>query len=404
MAKLAEAGAPIAFGLDPKLATALTDPLRKQILVELDTRTLSPSQFTQEAGGDIAQISRCFRHLERSGYAEVVEERPGKRRGRSVEHIYRRAPHRQSDSWTWPDDPRIERAFSSFPAFEGYFARIVDAVEAETFDQEIDRHLSWDIRVLDESASALLLERISRVFAWLPDLEVAAARRSREVIPATVGLFAVPSPQSPDEVLCRQRGGAVREGEEAEFNLSPEMANAMGNRWRARILLALLARPMSPSQFVETVGGDPSYVARCFRELADWGLVELVETRTGGRRRGAVERVYRNARGFHFHMPAWRTTPQAIRVGVSSCLLAGFVDRLDEAIRPTTLCAGPDPRLVWRRCAFDRIAWRALNRELDRILAWIPQLERESVAEAGPHSDRLFPTALGLACFRSPSR
>lgn len=200
--------------MNPKLASALTDPLRRRILVELDDRTLSPSQFTREAGGDITQVSRGFRHLERCGYAEVVEERPGKRRGRAVEHVYRRVPNRHSDSWTWPEGARMERAFSSFPAFEGYFARIVDAVEAETFDQEIDRHLSWDIRALDEVARSQVEERLARVLDWLPALEKSAARRRR---------------------------GATRE---------VMAANAMGNRLRAQILLELLSRPMSPSQFV----------------------------------------------------------------------------------------------------------------------------------------------------------
>ncbi len=51
---------------------------------------------------------------------------------------------------------------------------------------------------------------------------------------------------------------------------------------------------------------------------------------------------------------------------------------------------------------FDRMAWREGNRELDRILAWVQQLERESVDRAGSHRDRLLPTALGLAGFRSP--
>lgn len=51
---------------------------------------------------------------------------------------------------------------------------------------------------------------------------------------------------------------------------------------------------------------------------------------------------------------------------------------------------------------FDRSAWREVGRELNRILYWIPQLEREAVERAGGDSDRLLPTAIGLACFRSP--
>jgi DNA-binding transcriptional ArsR family regulator len=408
MKQLTTTGGPIAFGLNPKLASALTDPLRGQILAELDRRMLSPSQFTREAGEDISRVSRCFRQLERCGYAEVVEERPGSRRGRSIEHVYRRIPNRQSDSWTWPEDPRVERALSSFPAFEPYFARIVEAVEAGTFDQEVDRHLSWDIRALDEIARSRVTERLDRVYAWVSSLEEDASRRrreaSREVIPATVGLFALPSPQSPTDVLRRQRGAALTDGYESPFRLPPEIANAMANRWRARILLELLSRPMSPSHFVERIGGDASYVARCFRDLADWGLIELIETRTGGRRRGGVERVYRNARDFHFHLPAWQSMPQFMRVEVSSCIVAGYLDRLDEAIRASSPHGASGDKLVWRPGVFDRAAWREMNAELDRILDWIMQLERESVERVGPDREGLMPTAIGMACFRSSPR
>lgn len=407
MAQLVKARRSIAFGLNPKLALAISDPLRERILVELDGRRLSPSQFTQETGADLNRVSRCFRHLERCGYAEVIEERPGRRRGRSIEHVYRRTPNRLSDSWTWPGDPRVERVLSSLPAFQSYFARIVEAVELETFDQEIDRHLSWDLRAFDPTARSQLVDRLNGVYAWLSALEREAAQRAREstreVIPATVGLFAVPSSQSPEEVLRRHRVTRLAGKERDLFELSPEIANAMANRWRARILVELLARPMSPSQFVERVGGDASYVARCFRELADWGLIELSETRTGGHRRGGIERVYK-AQGFHFLVPAWQTMPRFLRFELSSTVLAGYVDRLDEATQTISPGAGSDAHLVWRAAEFDRIAWRQAHSELSRILEWVPRLERESVERVGRSRRALVPTVLGLACFRSPPR
>ncbi len=402
MTQLATPGKSITFGLNPKLAAALADPLRARILVELESRELSPSQFTREAGDDINRVSRCFRQLERCGYAEVVEERPGRRRGRSIEHVYSQTPLIHFQSWTWPEDPRIKRILSSFSEFEAYFARIVEAVEAETFDQEVGRHLSWDIRALDETARSQVAQRLDRVCHWLPNLELETARRglntTREVIPATVGLFAVASPQSPVEVLRRQRGSKITGGDESSFTLSPEVANVMANSWRSQILLELLARPMSPSQFIQRVGGDTSYVARCFRELADWGLIELVETRTGGRRRGGIERVYRHAQGFYCDMPAWQTLPRLLRVEISSLAVAGYIDRLDEALD----ASDPVPNLFWRPAVFDRAAWYQMNSELDSVLDWIPRLERESVERVGSDREGLLPTAIGMACFRSP--
>jgi hypothetical protein len=51
---------------------------------------------------------------------------------------------------------------------------------------------------------------------------------------------------------------------------------------------------------------------------------------------------------------------------------------------------------------FDRATWRALADELGRILDWVQQLELESLERAGADRSGLLPTALGMACFRSP--
>jgi hypothetical protein len=101
-------------------------------------------------------------------------------------------------------------------------------------------------------------------------------------------------------------------------------------------------------------------------------------------------------------MPAWQTLPQFLRVELSSHVVAGYVDRLDEALDASRLHAEHGPTLVWRPAVFDRAAWHAINCEVDRVLDWIPWLERESVERVGRERKRLLPTAIGLACFRSP--
>lgn len=141
-------------------------------------------------------------------------------------------------------------------------------------------------------------------------------------------------------------------------------------------------------------------MARCFRELADWGLIELIETRTGGPRRGGVERIFR-AQGFDIRRPTLRAMPRFMRIEISSCVVAGYVNRLDEALHATAY-AGSGPNLAWRPALFDRFAWRQATRELEAILDWFPQLERESLERVGPALDGLFPTVVGMACFRSP--
>src|SRR5215213_50780 len=125
---------PTAFGISPRLARAVADPCRLRILTEVSVRPLSPSQFFDEFGGELTQVSRCFRQLAKWGYIEVVEERPGRRRGAAIEHVYRAIRRAYFDTSAWEDVPQGERAGASLSVLGAYQQRIRAAVEEGTFD------------------------------------------------------------------------------------------------------------------------------------------------------------------------------------------------------------------------------------------------------------------------------
>src|ERR1700761_7036202 len=54
-----------------------------------------------------------------------------------------------------------------------------------------------------------------------------------------------------------------------------DMATAIGNPWRCRILGALALKDMSPSAFVREYGGEISNISRHFRQLASWGYLDV---------------------------------------------------------------------------------------------------------------------------------
>jgi DNA-binding transcriptional ArsR family regulator len=72
-----------------------------------------------------------------------------------------------------------------------------------------------------------------------------------------------------------------------------DFATAIGNPWRCRILAAASGEGISPSDFVREYGGEISNISRHFRNLANWGYLEVAARRSGGPRRGGTERVYR---------------------------------------------------------------------------------------------------------------
>ena len=398
---------PAAFGISARMARALADSWRVRILSELSVRPMSPSQFVEEAGGELTQIARCFRQLAQWGFIEVIEERPGRRRGAAIEHVYRGIQRAHFDTAAWKTVPRSERDTVSRAAVSAYFARIAEAVKGGTFDAETDRHLSWDGVALDRPAWLELGKRLDETLELLPELAVEADRRlvnaDGERMPTVVGLSAFRSPQSPLIMLQASRCHQPPPEDASEIAFGPRMAKALSNKWRSRILMELSNRPLSPSQFVEEIGGSMSHVSRSFRELAEWGLVEIFEERKGGRRGGGIERIYRGLRRPFFDTASWQSLPLLVRQEMSQSFLDAYMERVTEAIDADTFDAEDDRHFSWKPILLDRPAWSELAKELDAVLGWLPHLESESLQRTDD-PEELIPTVVGLASFRMPSQ
>src|SRR3954470_23769513 len=149
----------------------------------------------------------------------------------------------------------------------------------------------------------------------------------------------------------------VSVNEAVAFAISPKMARALADRWRLRILEELSVRPLSPSQFVESVGGELEAIGRCFRQLADWGFIEILETQRGGHRRGGVEHVYRRIQRALFPTEVWERFPTEYREESTSSGIESYIARVSEAIEARTFDDELDRHLSWDGYALDRIAW-----------------------------------------------
>lgn len=391
------------------MARAVADPWRLRVLAEVGIRPLSPSQFVERFGGDLNHVSRCFRQLANWDYIEIVEERPGSRRGASIEHVYKAVRRAHFDVSAWNTVPRGERETASATIISSYRERVGEALEAGTFDQEIDRHVSWDVVALDRIAWGSLGRRLDAILSSLPDHELRSGERlaksEGEPIPTTVSLASFRSPESPQGLLlgAQRQQGSLSPGEtDALLAVGPQLAKALSNHWRCKIIAEVGIRPLSPSQFVEEFGGSMTNISRCFRELTRWGFLEVLEERRGGRRGGGVERIYRSTRRAYFDAPTWEGLPLIVRSEISTYFLKTFFERVNEAIRAGTLDADLDRHLSWRPVLLDRKAWKEIGETLDEILAWLPTLESESL-ERVDDVENLMATTIGLAAFRSPA-
>jgi len=388
------------------MARALADTWRIRILAELSIRNLSPSKFVAEVGGELTDIARCFRQLEDWGYVKLAEERPGRRGGAAIEHVYEGVAKAHFDTATWKTVALSDRDAVSRSILSSYFSRISEAVGAGTFDEDVDRHLSWDAVALDRLAWEQLGEKLDEVLDWLPEITIdRSSAAAGETVSAIVGLTAFRSAQPVDVLLRtarRQEPLPAPEGDLHRFGIPPKMAKALSNGWRCRIVMELTARPMSPSQFVEEIGGSISHISRCFRELASWGYVEVIEERKGGRNGGGVEHIYRNTRRAYFDTPTWETLPRLVRTEVSWSFLSSFHDRVVEAVEAGTFDAETDRHLSWTPLVVGQPGWKQICAVLDGILDWLPELESDSLARTRKDLDQLIPVIVGLTSFRSP--
>ena len=183
-----------------RVAKAFVDQLRIKIVMEANTREMSPKLFFEEfGGGSITRVSRAFDVLVEFGWLHLVRtETGGKRRG-AVEHFYRATHPAVFDNETWSPLPKSMKEMISAGIFEELAARVKAAIEAGTIDARDDRHFSWAPLRLDQSGWENVLTRVDALFHFLfeeqEDANLRMAESGEEPIPMTVALAAFESPR-----------------------------------------------------------------------------------------------------------------------------------------------------------------------------------------------------------------
>jgi predicted transcriptional regulator len=190
--------------------------------------------------------------------------------------------------------------------------------------------------------------------------------------------------------------------EAAAFVIKPDMAKALADEWRSRILMELSVRPMSPSRFVKEVGGELWDISRCFTQLAQWGHIELIEVKKGEGRRGGEEHIYRRVQRHHFDTATWEGLPRSLREEVSGSTVGSYIARISEAVEGGTFDAEVDRHLSWDGIWLDRIGWKQLGARLDEVLDWLPELGAEAAGRMSDSREEPILTTVGLTAFRSP--
>jgi DNA-binding transcriptional ArsR family regulator len=181
--------------VDPRIAKALSHPMRARILVILGERVASPNEIAELIEERLPNVSYHVRALLDLGCIELVDT--AQRRG-AIEHYYRAVLRPFFTDRDWKRIPRSGRQAISDTALRVIWEDVAEAVNAGTFDSRPDRYLTHTPMVLDEEGWAEANRAMTDALAELERIESRSASRLKKSgeagVPTRVVLMQFESP------------------------------------------------------------------------------------------------------------------------------------------------------------------------------------------------------------------
>src|SRR5215212_3518872 len=133
--------------VDPRIAKALSHPMRARILMILNERVASPNEIADEIDERLPNVSYHVRALLELGTIELVDT--AQRRG-AIEHYYRALVRPFFSDRDWKRLPRSGRQAVSDLTLQMVWDDAAAAIKKGTFESRSDRHLSRTPLALDD--------------------------------------------------------------------------------------------------------------------------------------------------------------------------------------------------------------------------------------------------------------
>jgi DNA-binding transcriptional ArsR family regulator len=163
--------------VDPRIAKALSHPMRARILVILNERVASPNEIADEIGERLPNVSYHVRALQDLECIELVDT--AQRRG-AIEHYYRAVVRPFFSEKDWKRLPRSGRQAISGTALEVIWEDVAAAVNGGTFDARAERYLTHSPMTLDEEGWAEMTKLLDTTFAEAERIASRSAARLRK--------------------------------------------------------------------------------------------------------------------------------------------------------------------------------------------------------------------------------
>jgi DNA-binding transcriptional ArsR family regulator len=181
--------------VDPRIAKALSHPMRARILVILNERVASPNEIAETIDERLPNVSYHVRALLELGCIELVDT--AQRRG-AIEHYYRAIVRPFFSDSDWKRIPQSARRAISDTLLKVIWDDVSDAAEAGTFDSRPDRSLVHSPMVVDDQGWSELADVMARARRDVEKIESQSARRLKRSkeggVPTSVVLMQFETP------------------------------------------------------------------------------------------------------------------------------------------------------------------------------------------------------------------
>lgn len=181
--------------VDPRLAKALSHPMRTRILAILNERVASPNEISEMIDERLPNVSYHVRALQDLGCIELVST--AQRRG-AIEHYYRAIVRPFFTDRDWKKLPQSGRQAVSDVALQMIWADVSDAIKSGTFEARPNRHLSRSAMNLDETGWTELHDLLARTLEETEKIEARSADRMEksgdDAVPVRVVMMHFESP------------------------------------------------------------------------------------------------------------------------------------------------------------------------------------------------------------------
>ncbi|HEV7847462.1 MAG TPA: helix-turn-helix domain-containing protein [Thermoleophilaceae bacterium] len=184
--------------VDPRIAKALSHPMRAQILMILNDRVASPNEIAEAIDERLPNVSYHVRALLDLETIELVDT--AQRRG-AIEHYYRAIVRPYFTDRDWKRLPRSARQAISDSILQILWDDVSASIQAGLFESRTDRHLAHSRMVLDEEGWAAMVELLNGALAEAERIEASSKARLKKLddgegIPTTLALLQFESPNA----------------------------------------------------------------------------------------------------------------------------------------------------------------------------------------------------------------